>query len=437
MLEGPLTEKYRKILERIASISPDSESNLGVGNVEDSTPPHMPSFQNINKFMLNFSSPCVDNLRSLTGELSKTDELYGNSTINLSDDEMINQIAQDCEETSLFSEKIILNDVVKRLDSLTQQFEKHRAESSIVLTELINVREIRKASTDTDQLVQENILLKEQNRALESDLAGLRSALTELNGKLTATENEKASLLTASRLLNDGQATITSPTKKNEVNYACRTQNLWVTARSKTSTQRDHHIVNLNNKYSTLCVEDENETENATDVMNNQTIASPRQDICQRNCQVTESIAAGDVQSTSSANWSQRQTQRLLLPNVSGRDATCPKDNNDQQSKRPSHRSKITIVGDSMLKYLNPTKLRQNLRKIVLVRTFPGAKVMDMKHYVQPTLSTSPETLVLHVGTNDLSQKSVQEVLQDLTSLGQSICTDSPTTKLVISGIIN
>ena len=37
LLEGPLTEKYRKILERIASISPDSESNLGVGNVEDST----------------------------------------------------------------------------------------------------------------------------------------------------------------------------------------------------------------------------------------------------------------------------------------------------------------------------------------------------------------------------------------------------------------
>ena len=31
---------------------------------------------------------------------------------------------------------------------------------------------------------------------------------------------------------------------------------------------------------------------------------------------------------------------------------------------------------------------------------------------------------------------SAQEVLQDLTSLGQLICTDSPTTKLVISGII-
>jgi lysophospholipase L1-like esterase len=89
-----------------------------------------------------------------------------------------------------------------------------------------------------------------------------------------------------------------------------------------------------------------------------------------------------------------------------------------------------------MLKYLNPTKLCQNLRKSVLVRTFPGAKVTDMKHYVQPTLATSPETLVLHVGTNDLSQKTTQNVLEELTSLGQAISVDSPETKLVISAII-
>ncbi len=58
-----------------------------------------------------------------------------------------------------------------------------------------------------------------------------------------------------------------------------------------------------------------------------------------------------------------------------------------------------------------------------------------MKHYVQPTLSTSPETLVLHVGTNDLGQKSAQDVLEDLINLGQFITKDSPTTKLVISAI--
>ena len=60
----------------------------------------------------------------------------------------------------------------------------------------------------------------------------------------------------------------------------------------------------------------------------------------------------------------------------------------------------------------------------MLIRTFPGAKVADMKHYIQPTLSTSPEILLLHVGTNDLSHSTSQNVLEELTTLGQAISVD-------------
>ena len=67
------TEKYRQILERIATISLDSGFNLGVG--EDLTPPHMLSLENINKFMLHFLSPCLDSSANLsTGESSKSEE---------------------------------------------------------------------------------------------------------------------------------------------------------------------------------------------------------------------------------------------------------------------------------------------------------------------------------------------------------------------------
>ena len=48
-----------------------------------------------------------------------------------------------------------------------------------ILNELINVFEIQKTSTNTYQLVQENILLKEQNGALETDLAALKNASIE------------------------------------------------------------------------------------------------------------------------------------------------------------------------------------------------------------------------------------------------------------------
>jgi hypothetical protein len=125
LLEGPLTEKYRKILERIATISPDSESKLGVGSVEDLTPPHMPSLENINKFMLNFSSPCFDSSNLSTGELSESEEFYEDSTSDFFDNVTIDQVVQGCKETLLCPEETSLNDVVKCLDSLTQQLEKH------------------------------------------------------------------------------------------------------------------------------------------------------------------------------------------------------------------------------------------------------------------------------------------------------------------------
>ena len=52
------------------------------------------------------------------------------------------------------------------------------------------------------------------------------------------------------------------------------------------------------------------------------------------------------------------------------------------------------------------------------------------------TLRTSSEILVLHVGTNDLSQKTAQNVFDELTTVGQAISvTDMPETKLMISAI--
>jgi precorrin-4 methylase len=52
----------------------------------------------------------------------------------------------------------------------------------------------------------------------------LRGDLAELNAKFTATENEKASLLTVIRMLNEEQNTSISITRENEFNHAYRKQ---------------------------------------------------------------------------------------------------------------------------------------------------------------------------------------------------------------------
>ena len=53
LLDGTMKDEYIDILQKTATISPDSECNLGVDDFFDVTPTHKPSLQNINNFMVN------------------------------------------------------------------------------------------------------------------------------------------------------------------------------------------------------------------------------------------------------------------------------------------------------------------------------------------------------------------------------------------------
>lgn len=107
-----------------------------------------------------------------------------------------------------------------------------------------------------------------------------------------------------------------------------------------------------------------------------------------------------------------------------------------QQSSKLDRHVDVAIVGDSMIKYVNPAKLRKSLKRNVNVKTFPGAIVADMHHYVKPTLNYAPDYLIMHVGTNDLKQSSPHQISTSIANLGQEINKKFPTTKLIISELI-
>ncbi|CAB3999511.1 Scavenger receptor cysteine-rich type 1 M130 [Paramuricea clavata] len=113
---------------------------------------------------------------------------------------------------------------------------------------------------------------------------------------------------------------------------------------------------------------------------------------------------------------------------------TKPK-HNQQNSGSNSTESPIAILGDSMIKMLNPSRLRRSIGRKTIVKTFPGASVTDMKHYVKPTLEKNPELIVLHVGTNDIHQKEPEEIVKEMESLCTGIVTNS-LAKVAISEII-
>jgi lysophospholipase L1-like esterase len=89
-----------------------------------------------------------------------------------------------------------------------------------------------------------------------------------------------------------------------------------------------------------------------------------------------------------------------------------------------------------MVKHLNPSKLRKGTKHNINVQTFSGANVADMRYYVKPAISRSPDYLLLHVGTNDLKRQTPQQIAGSISTLCQEIVKESPNTKIVLSKVI-
>ena len=97
----------------------------------------------------------------------------------------------------------------------------------------------------------------------------------------------------------------------------------------------------------------------------------------------------------------------------------------------------VAIVGDSMIKHLNPRKLRNATSKRINIKTFPGATTNDLTYYVKPrTLRAQPNNVVIHIGTNDLKKESSENVINSVVSLGKSITQELENVNLIFSSVI-
>ena len=93
----------------------------------------------------------------------------------------------------------------------------------------------------------------------------------------------------------------------------------------------------------------------------------------------------------------------------------------NQNSKEKNEKS-IFVIGDSMVKQLNGWEMSKKLNANckVFVKTFSGAKTTCMHDYVKPSVRSSPDHFILHVGTNDLSSdKSPEEIARSIIDLVQ------------------
>ena len=89
-----------------------------------------------------------------------------------------------------------------------------------------------------------------------------------------------------------------------------------------------------------------------------------------------------------------------------GNESNEDKRNETYNPRKRSKREHVAILGDSMVKHLNGWEIKKALSydSTISVKSFPGATIDCMNHYIQPTLKRNPDKVVIHIGTNDLKR---------------------------------
>ena len=91
----------------------------------------------------------------------------------------------------------------------------------------------------------------------------------------------------------------------------------------------------------------------------------------------------------------------------------------------------VLIAGDSLLYGVDEQRLSNKYN--VKVRCFPGATISDMFDYLKPLFKSDPETVIIHIGTNDSTKSSSRELLDKMLELKSFISSNLPTSKVIFS----
>ena len=105
-----------------------------------------------------------------------------------------------------------------------------------------------------------------------------------------------------------------------------------------------------------------------------------------------------------------------------------------QKENQSENKPNIAIVGDSMIKNINPRKLS---RKRVNKFTFPGKRAEEIASEVKNiNVQLHPTHVIIHTGTNNLPTDTGDQCIKNIKGLCSSIKEKFPMAKLGVSSII-
>ena len=96
-----------------------------------------------------------------------------------------------------------------------------------------------------------------------------------------------------------------------------------------------------------------------------------------------------------------------------GRQSGSQESQNKQgnSSSQQQHKQTVYVLGDSMIRNVR----RQNINResgmyYTHLKTFSGARVEEMKHYVETAIASEPEGIIIHSRTNNLRNEDPNKV---------------------------
>ena len=187
--------------------------------------------------------------------------------------------------------------------------------------------------------------------------------LADLQNPVKVTQEEMASLITTIRLLHNDIITSTNNSDLKDDKSEVQSEVKWTNIESQQKSSRldRHKDFRSPNRFEALTVED-NELDHDEDVII---------------VQVSEQQRDGNstISTSSDTNYPKRTEQKFRTgtSRVNAKPTTITDNTTEGPQEGSTTASNTMIIGDSMLKYLNPVKIRRGLKTRVTVRTFPGA----------------------------------------------------------------
>ena len=102
--------------------------------------------------------------------------------------------------------------------------------------------------------------------------------------------------------------------------------------------------------------------------------------------------------------------KQLESSNQHNNDTNCNRFEVYHQEKR---NKTAIIIGDSMVKNVQSWRLKAALKQNVKLRSFSGAKIADMEHYIKPAIEEKADLYIAHFGTNDLRTDQHPEAIAE------------------------